>query len=261
MIKNLGDLLTRKQRGLPLVSGNDIANHYLATQFGWLPLIRDIQDLMDLQSHTMKRVRELNSLYKSPKGLRRRLQFESASSSTTTEDVLGLAGSAVMRTTISHMIVKNSWGTINWRPSNPIGFVSPSDSQIQDQAYRVVRGLTVEGTLKGAWDLIPWTWLLGWFTNVGKLALANSNTVPASHGPCCFMSQSRTASEISNVTITGSDAGRNAVTSSGVFIETRKTRVVSGAVVPGFNVPFLSTFRLSILAALGVQRIRGAYKK
>ena len=43
---------------------------------------------------------------------------------------------------------------------------------------------------------------------------------------------------------------------SGVRRKTIKTRQVSASLTPGFNVPYLDTFRLSILSALFVQRLQ-----
>jgi len=100
--------------------------------------------------------------------------------------------------------------------------------------------------------VIPWTWLIGWFSNVGKYTLAHSFTVPATHGVGCFMSKAEAtlaSGEVIPVAITGSFQ----VEGKGTATYTIKTRAVSSSVTVGANVPYLDTFRLSILGALWVQ--------
>lgn len=149
-------------------------------------------------------------------------------------------------------VAKEAWATIHWKPTTPPPF-HPSDVELNRFCRKLVLGMTTEGLAKGTWDIIPWTWLVGWFTNIGKYALAYSNTVPASYSKACFMSKV-TVTGIAGVPVaTGLRTNTVRITGHSSFV--RKTRTVSGALTPGFHMPFLDIWRLSVLSALAVQRV------
>lgn len=232
------------------------SSNYLGFQFGWKPLVEDVMVLLDLQKEIIKRDRELNQLYSSKRGLRRRLKH--GSDSKTYSGAASFAGShsATISVPVSVTVQKETWSTIRWFPTTPPSFQN-SDLERNKLARRLVLGITSEGTAKGVWDIIPWTWLLGWFTNVGKYTLAFSNTVPASHSGACFMSK------VTETWTPGVPVVSNAVgvpTASGQHTFTQRSRSVSGVLTPGFNLPYLDGFRLSILGALAGQRL-GRWQK
>jgi hypothetical protein len=236
------------------MSANEQASFYLAIQFGWLPLVQDIRQLLDLQSYILRKDKELNDLY-SGKGLRRKLTFGSdCTVKEAVEAVSSYGTTNYMYFPLSVMVTKNSWATIRWTPTSPPKYGHGNDESQNQYARRIVLGLTPEGLAKGAWDVVPWTWLIGWFTNVGSYALAHSNTVPASHGSACFMS------EVDHLVMPQQPYTRDMLDAhlsiSGSAKRTLKTRIVSGSVTPGFNMPYLDMFRLSILGALSIQRYK-----
>jgi hypothetical protein len=250
MLRDIGRLLTKPKK---LLTAKELANQNLAVRFGWVPLIRDINQLLDLQSAVLKRQRELRKLY-SGKGLRRRVTLRSDTQnagSAWTAIAFGLASNITYAHDIT--IVRKQWATIRWRPTSQQADVN-SDVEMNRLARRVVLGLTPEGLAKGTWDVIPWTWLLGWFTNVGQLLLATSNTVPASHTEACLMTELRCT--IVPKPVSTLNCISSSVVYSGVYIETIKNRTISGSLTPGFNMPFLDMFRLSILSSLFVQRFK-----
>lgn len=234
-------------------TSKDAANAHLLTQFGWLPLIEDLQKLLKLQEYILKRNKELQQLY-SGKGLRRRLKFSDDSQTEAGKDTLamyGLSNYVTLGYTVT--VKRRTWGTIHWRPTAP-PLYHPLDYRNHNYVRNIVLGLTPEGIAKGLWDVIPWTWLIGWFTNIGKYLLAHSNTVPAAWSEACFMS------EVVVNTVAGRADGSGIsdlkIEISGVRQMTTKTRQVSSSITPGFNVPYLDTWRLSILSALFVQRLQ-----
>jgi len=246
-LRQLGKLI-RKPKSL--MSPREVANHYLCVQFGWLPLIEDLHQILDLQSYIDRRCQELNSLY-SDTGLRRKITLnsdEQSGSGTTTWLGSGQDG-VFFDYDIS--VKRKVWATIHWKPTTPPPF-SPGDASRIRLARRIVLGLTVEGMAKGLWDVIPWTWLIGYFTNIGSYALAHSNTVPAQHSQTCLMKSCERTYTPKGVRILGTYKGNANLTGSPYRAD--KTRLVSSTVTPGFNVPFLDTFRLSILSSLFVQR-------
>lgn len=245
MLKSLGDLILDPRTRL---KPKGFAGEYLGVQFGWLPLIDDLRKLLDFQRYADKRIKELHQLY-SGEGLRRRLKFGDSNTGTTLSTLISLVGGSTIRHIVSVSVEKKQWGTIRWFPSALPPF-HPDDASINAFATKLVLGATPEAMAYGLWKVVPWTWLLGWFTNVGKYSLANSWTVPAVHGSGCYMSSVLLTIESAGVTGTTANNFKH----GGKAVYSLKTRTHSGAVVAGANVPIFDTFRLSILAALFTQR-------
>lgn len=231
-----------------------LSNAYLGAKFGWLPLIGDLQKLMNVNDYAFKRVKEMNQLY-SGRGLRRRLRF--AQETTTHEGLATHAMVGINRKLdfpLTTVMSKTTWATIRWKPIGPPPYLPGDDKQFA-LARRLVLGLTPEGVAQGAWKVIPWTWLLGWATNVGKFTLANSNTVPASWYGACFMSMVDATTSASSPIPSGTNFCN--VQASGTLQKTVRTRIVgSGVLTPGFSIPFLDMDRLSVLSALAIQRFK-----
>jgi hypothetical protein len=246
MIRNLGNLM--KNAGSP-GKPRWLASEYLGVQFGWKPLIEDLLKLLDLQNYVNKRNAELNKLY-SGKGLRRRLKFKDDTTVTKTTQSTAL-DSCTLSMDVTILTHKKQWGVIKWYPTAPPPY-HPDDASKNRFVKKLVLGATPEALALGLWKVIPWTWLIGWFTNFGKYTLAHSWTVPATHGTGCFMSQAQTLLSPGPVKVT--NATRFALMSSGQLTYTAKTRSVASAPIVGFNMPYLDMFRLSILTALFVQR-------
>lgn len=237
-----------------LFTPKGVANNYLGVKFGWLPLIDDVHKLLDLQTLVTKRAQELAQLH-SGRGLRRRVKLGSDTKAGAFHTDFALNGVSTGVSLFHDMFCqKKSWGTIRWYPTQPPPY-HPQDARMINDIRRQVLGLTPEGLAYGLWKVIPWTWLIGWFTNIGDYLLAFSNTVPAEHSKACFMSESI-------VIVSGTEAKPlgNAqiikIDPSGTALRTIKTRTVSSYVLPGVNMPFLGVSQLSVLAALGTQRLR-----
>lgn len=246
MVKNLGDLIMRpgskmKPKGL--------AGEYLGVQFGWLPLIDDLTKLVNLQSYVLKRNRELHQLY-SGKGLRRRLKF---ADNTTNAAYAGYhaVGLSLFTHNCSLTVKTRQWATITWYPTSLPPY-HPDDDRWNDLSRRIVLGATPEAMMNGLWKVFPWTWLLGWFTNLGKYTLANSWTVPAIPGTGCFMNEASATYMSAGFSCT--DATAVKINHKGVATRSVKTRVTSSTVVAGANMPYLDMFRLSILGSLFAQK-------
>jgi len=248
-IRSLGNLLMDpKSKANP----KGLSGEYLGVQFGWLPLIEDLTKLLNFQSYAIKRNKELHQLY-SGKGLRRRLKF---ADDTVVTAVTG--NSAVSTSLLSQAcsleIKRRQWATIHWWPTTLPPY-HPDDIRWNLLATRLVLGATPEAMLNGIWKVIPWTWLLGWFTNFGKYTLANSWTVPAQHGSGCFMSEATASFSAAGVSVT--NVFSHSLSTKGTAKRVLKSRSVSSTVTAGANIPYLDMFRLSILSALFVQKFSG----
>jgi hypothetical protein len=246
MIKSLGDLIRSPGN---VLKPKGFAGEYLGVQFGWLPLIEDLTKLLAFQDYVLKRNKELNELY-SGKGLRRRLKFSDDTTSTAVSANTATYANAIVTATSSVTVKRRMWGTIHWYPTTPPVY-HPDDHSWNNLTNRLVLGATPEGLAKGIWDVIPWTWLIGWFTNLGKYTLAHSWTVPADHSGGCLMREAIGTWTAGGATVS---AGSGKVYHYGQLTRSMKTRSVSSVVTVGVNMPYIDMFRLSILSALFVQR-------
>jgi hypothetical protein len=246
MVKNLGDLILSPASKM---SPKGFAGEYLGVQFGWRPLIDDLTKLLNVQSYVLKRNRELHQLY-SGKGLRRRLKFADDSVVSVANTSTSINTSAITQS-CSLEVKRSQWGTIRWYPTDPPPY-HPDDIRWNALSLRLVLGATPEAMANGLWKVMPWTWLLGWFTNFGKFTLANSWTIPAQHGAGCFMNKAVGTYKSAGVSWTNAKASN--LTHSGVATRTIRQRSVSSTVTAGVNMPYLDMFRLSILSSLFAQR-------
>ena len=247
MLKDVGRLITTKKS--KLFNVREVANQNLGFQFGWKPLFQDVKDLLDLQGHIHRRVGELHRLYEAH-GLKRRIHLGRWTEST--QGNLSLDSVPIMSvdSTYSWSTKAERWGTVRWLPSVTLPVHRPSDADIIRQAKQVVLGLTLESTLKGAWDLVPWSFIVDWFTNISDFALQYSNTVPARPSGANIMTLTETTfhNRITRINLgyTGGDGS--------TYYTTKERYVGAGSL--DVHLPFIGVNRLSILGSLFVQRFK-----
>jgi hypothetical protein len=245
-LRDVGKLISNPKS---LLSAREIANQNLAIRFGWIPLVKDVQDLFNLQSSIHQRVGELNRLY-SETGLHRRIKLGSSSAEKKQNNVVvssftGVSGSA----TIRQFTRGERWASVRWKPT-AVPPHNPSDADRIRQARKLVSGMTIEGLLNGLWEVIPWTWVIDWFTDVHGYAMTWSNTVPAVPYSACVMQHTSTVTDIAT-----NNNGSALTGGSGTIIYETKERFIGGASVNAF-LPFIGMDRLSILSSLFIQRFK-----
>ncbi len=248
MIKDIGDQLKRgSRRASP---DKTAANNYLAAKFGWLPLFDDMQKLFDVYKYIDRRNDELARLFSSS-GLKRRVGLGEFTG-TNTQTVFvesGPRGSLTARA--EQVLLCKTWGTIRWKPTIPPSHY-PNNSARLALAKKTVLGATASGAFASSWDLIPWTWLLGWCTNVRSYVLAHGNTVPAApSGMSCLMRHTVGTREFKVTSISSGLKG-----GYGTIEYERKQRSVRAKPSLSAFLPYLDGGRLSVLGALAVQRFR-----
>jgi hypothetical protein len=187
-LKDVGKLIKTPKR---LLSLREIANQNLAIRFGWLPLIQDVKDLLSFQDHVHQRAGELNRLYSSS-GLHRRIRLGHNACDQERNVVLASSNSGLQGDTrITSISRQEIWATVRWYPTSAPPF-DPSDAGRIKAARKLVSGMTVEGLLNGLWEVIPWTWIVDWFTDIHGYAMGASNTIPALPKSACLMVDTKT---------------------------------------------------------------------
>lgn len=237
----------RLRRGLE--AANDGQGIYLAYEFGVAPIISDMHKLLDFQSRFARRAKELERFY-SNGGSKRRLQLGKFSA-TETDDavpvVSGAGGTWYARRTRTTRV--DCWGTIRWRPA-PGSTIPQTQPWLMHQARRAVLGLGPT-QLGDAWDIIPFSWMVDWFGDVGTFLHTWNNRIPAVMSNICVMRHSTTKFEFERLD------HKEVLGGSGYTMRVTKTRHLGSTQAPiTLNNNFLSTWRLSIVSALAATRHR-----
>jgi hypothetical protein len=249
LIRELGELIRTGKR---VIGHKSVANNALAAKFGWIPLLRDVTDLLKVLDDISRRNDEIKKLY-SAEGLRRRLKQHDVNANSEDYPLIesGFLGGDFLQVLEVRKSTTSPWQVVVWKPNNPMDV--PDAGDMFRMARNAVLGLTASGTYSGAWDLIPWTFLLDWVTNVQDYVLAHGNTVPAQPvGSCWFM-------EHTQVTYFYSDYHKPSWLTVGSGQTTNDWKVrISLPATPSINayLPYITGDRLSTLALLAVQRIR-----
>jgi len=251
MYRDIMGFKTRLKKLSAASSASEVANFHLATQFGWLPLISDLRKISQFQSLTDKRVKELERLM-SNKGLKRRVRYPDWKITATAQSNVFLE-SAISSTYVSRESREtrlDRWATVRWIPTDlPNKYTS---DELRRLARRLVFGINRGISAEQAWKAIPWTWMIDWFTNVGDFLGAHSNGVPVTHGNVSVMTHIVTQQSLVRTdTLTGIVGG------DGVrYHETKQRSIHAGASLAA-HIPFIGKWKLSILGALAIQRLRG----
>jgi len=257
MLRDIGTLksqlasLGRGKRKL-LRFAKQSANHNLAYQMGWRPLLSDVQKMLQFQSQVDKRIDELDRLYSS-RGLKRRLNLYSEVQSS---DAKGFIIESQLGTLVRADWFKvtnlRSWGTIRWMPT-----AIPKGTDRKDlarQARSLVFGIRPNDygvDWSQVWNAIPWTWLADWFGNVDDYLVAHHNSIPAAPtGPCNIMTRKETYVTFRRISHQGLLTGGEG---TGV-LRTLSRAQSSGSL--SVTLPFISARQWSILGSLAIQRFR-----
>jgi hypothetical protein len=110
--------------------------------------------------------------------------------------------------------------------------------------------MTTQATMRGLWDVLPWTWMINWFTNVRDFATQNSNAVPSHSQDACVMTHTIVKE---NFIVTSIPSGYTG--GGGVRSYELKERYIGPGTLDA-HLPFISVDRLKILGALFIQRFK-----
>jgi hypothetical protein len=169
------DYLTRERTTLARARVRQTGDRWLTNQFSISPLVGDIAKLLFLNEQMERRIATINRLYNG-KGFRKTVligRYEAFAAN----QLLYLQSNGVViynyfdvRTYVELKV------HCRWYPQT-IFAVAPLPSEISALARRALLGLTVD--VSTAWELMPWSWLVDWFSNISEFLIANRNVVPA----------------------------------------------------------------------------------
>lgn len=113
---------------------------------------------------------------------------------------------------------------------------------MRNLARDAVLGLTLDAST--AWEKIPWSWLVDYFSNIGKYLAAHRNIVPAQ------CTQLYVCTHATNTINFGRSQSENLVVDAWNIVSESKARVPVSLITPAAHLGFLNESQMSIVASL-----------
>lgn len=163
-----------------------VAKGHLTWRWAIRPMISDVQKMMqfsrlvDERFATLIRLRDGGFVRKAT-GL-----GGSVSTSSPSTQLFSVGGGQFITATKVTTYTSKMWGSVQWKTDGTFSYPRDGDS-MRKFAERIVVGATSYETLATTWELLPWSWFVDWFANVGGMIATNNNSVGASYGNMCIM--------------------------------------------------------------------------
>lgn len=241
-------------------SAKEYGNEYLNANFGWLPLVSDIQKAAKATIESEKILKQLHR--DSGKPVRRQYEFPSESI-TRGGDQVGTRYSWTPsaqstwlyngggKLTIMDELSTKTWfsGSFTYHlPDNGTGL-----GKLEMQAAEARKLYGVEFTPETLWNLLPWSWLVDYGTNTGdiihNLTRFMSDKLVMNYGYLMRQSSIKRTYTLSGGCLIGGPGQLNMSITA-----TTKQRRPATPYGFGFNMDGLSGRQQAILAALGLSR-------
>lgn len=215
----------------------------LMIQFGLVPLISDINVLLSFQKRVDSRVKEMERLY-GARGLRRTLHLWDGSHMTNISNQTIQSNGVLLHARITKTTTIGINGHIRWYGIFPLG---KTDERLHSMATKAIAGTELDPFV--IYELMPWSWLVDYFLNLGSLVKAAKNSFTCYHEQVTIMEHKCTRTISSNH---DTASGEVVVTCTPMFVTSEsKTRNLA---TPTLNAQesVLTNAQLSILGSLAV---------
>jgi len=208
----------------------------LGVQFGWAPFFRDLVSLVQFQSAFDRRVTTLNKLKKDGYRSFKRTLYKGARQNTHHDNDLDVD--------IWQGYLLNIWGYIVWYPDGDLPDTAEEMNRLALRAIHGLNGLS----FSTSWELMPWSWLVDWCTNIGTYLKSVRNNIPMTHSTPQIMVHMRRQAHHGQKKFWGDKY----TLSEGVFNHETKERFPVVGNFPVAKLPILTDSQFSILASIGV---------
>lgn len=228
-----------------------VAKGYLSWRWAIRPMMSDVRKLLTFQDSVERRFEELRRL-RDGEGIRKRKTLDSGHVETSWTSPFVINSNYITVYAKSRLIHhKRVWGSVCYKVAPD--FVLPeSNDELRRLAKRLTYGITSHELLSTAWELLPWSWLIDWFSTIGDTITALNNTVPLVRSRSCVM---RTISSEKLFEITNLPNASFSFTGRPWGKRIRKERYVINPILPfSLSLPLLDSGKWSVLASLAALR-------
>lgn len=240
LLKIMGDRFIRSASQTVGLAGRT----FISYQFGIKPIVDDLFKILEFKEALDRRIKVLKRL-EGPRGLRKTVAISSNSAVADQRNFFWQSSGASLqgpRQTMTNEIVK---AHVRWRTSTSYP-KDMSDMQRRLLAIDAIQGDVVD--FATVWELIPWSWLIDWASNVGQTFAANRNIVHAE-----LMSIHIMRHQLTRVSGPALQVGTAKMGSVRMTYESKK-RGANQPVFPTARLPFLDGKQMGILASLAVAK-------
>lgn len=196
-LRDIPELFARKHAG---VSINEMVQAGVDSRFkfrfGIAPMISDLRNIFNFTESVEKRMKELERLY-SRGGLRRTQSLGTYRTSFPSIDAASRESAFRINFFGMKYTTETIKGHIRWKPDSPMKGLPDGKRLRREASAAVVGGNSI--TPETLWELIPFSWLVDWFTTVGDLASLTNNGVPCHIDKLVIMTKTETILEHSYV--------------------------------------------------------------
>lgn len=247
-------------------AAKNAADSYLAYQFGWKPFVKDVLDWLESVKKIDSQIARLRA--ENGKWLRKSgVLFKSASTSSKSS-VVGVSGNPVYpyyvygtesRKTDTE-VQRKCWFKGSFRYYIP-ELNDPKWGKFK--AARILWGVDITPQLM--WQVMPWSWLINWCVDIESLIHNLTSQVSdnlVSNGAWVMLKTTTKSTASYSVStkvinqITGQTRRTYPLSASCISIQESKARAAASPFGFGVNLPELSAWRVSILSALGLSKLR-----
>jgi hypothetical protein len=156
-------------------TAGDVGSQYVGAQFGWAPVMRDLEALLALSRAIAQRLEWLLRLLQGY-SIRRRMMLPNFFEPVFVKNrMLNSAHFTVYGEHVDMYRVKH-WVTSRWGLSALVGEAPLPSLDDPDGlialAARLATGMNKNGLWEAWWELLPWSWLIDWWFNIGRLLAA-----------------------------------------------------------------------------------------
>jgi len=245
--RKLGRIRDLIQADFPLLASKG----FISWNFGWAPLFSDLSKMLGFTAAADKRFAEIRSFAKGTSLHRRQDVWTERAYSGPHDVYTPVAYGANLRHLFLVETEGKQWATCKWYPQDHESL--PQDSTQQRKlAEKLVRG-TAQIGLSTAWNLMPWSWLIDWFSNTGDRIAATRNTLNLIPINQCVMVQHVTRIKSYSKVDTPQTGHFTLNPEWGRVTKTRYR--VDEPLTFEARVPFLSLKQMSILSGLAIQNL------
>jgi hypothetical protein len=222
----------------------------LALQFGLLPIANDVATLFDFAKKVNAREKYLRELSSGKKRIKRNLAVEEWDHAV--NDLLAFHTNADNFVSSNKVHIRGKMKRRYWYTMRASLLDVLPEREIRSLAPQLVLGTNTISASQ-LWNLVPWTWLIDWFTTTGDLLAAYRGGLKWQWSNLNIMYQTdyyMTAlfpNPRSGFTYTPQNPNSHA---------TRKIRVQPAVLTyPQWRIPYLTGRQMSILSSLAILRI------
>lgn len=249
-LRELPDLI--RSTGRTLIK--TFAKKDLSYEFGLAPLANDLLNLLKFKESVDKQMDILKGFQN---GSVVRKAFVGTASAQTAPGTLVTLESRTDFFINARLDLKTTtasrWGYVTWTPTIPDfrRYFGNDATMLRQIARKIVAGFTIDYST--AWESIPWTWLIDWFSNIGDYLASKRSLIPVSAGIPSICTTTVTTETYSNRN--NAYGWLNGQYSFSKTLIT-KSRSKTSAALPSAFLPLLTPRQVRILISLAVLKTR-----